>query len=117
MDKKTQEQILNGKILQEIKFNNTSGMTLASLANEGESSIKNNFIAYLNGYTDNIKIHPGHDRLLVTSCGGCREALSTAGKTVHLADLITGSTDTHADRRSSLAKWINRFKLRMMRLT
>ena len=31
-------------------------MTLASLANEGESSIKNNFIAYLNGYTDNIKI-------------------------------------------------------------
>ena len=56
VDKKTQEQILNGKVLQKIKFNNTSGMTLASLANEGESSIKNNFIAYLNGYTDNIKI-------------------------------------------------------------
>ncbi|MFW9604900.1 MAG: heterodisulfide reductase-related iron-sulfur binding cluster [Trichlorobacter sp.] len=67
--------------------------------------------------TEAAKIHPGHDRLLVTSCGGCREALSTAGRTVHLADLITGSTDTHADRRSSLAKWINRFKLRMMRLT
>lgn len=56
VDKKTQEQILNGKVLQEIKFNNTSGKTLASIANEGESSIKNNFIAYLNGYTDNIKI-------------------------------------------------------------
>ena len=47
---------MNGKILQEIKFNNTSGKTLAILADEGESSIKNNFIAYLNGYTDNIKI-------------------------------------------------------------
>ncbi len=56
VDKKTQEQILNGKVLQEIKFNNTSGKTLATLADEGESSIKNNFIAYLNGYTDNIKI-------------------------------------------------------------
>ena len=56
VDKKTQEQILNGKILQEIKFNNTSGKTLAIIADEGESSIKNNFIAYLNGYTDNIKI-------------------------------------------------------------
>ena len=56
VDRKTQEQILNGKILQEIKFNNTSGKTLAILADEGESSIKNNFIAYLNGYTDNIKI-------------------------------------------------------------
>lgn len=56
VDKKTQEQILNGKVLQDIKFNNTSGKTLATLADEGESSIKNNFIAYLNGYTDNIKI-------------------------------------------------------------
>jgi type I restriction enzyme M protein len=56
VDKKTQEQILNGKVLQEIKFNNTSGKTLAILSGEGESSIKNNFIAYLNGYTDNIKV-------------------------------------------------------------
>lgn len=56
VDKNTREQILNGKVLQEIKFNNTSGKTLAILADEGESSIKNNFIAYLNGYTDNIKI-------------------------------------------------------------
>lgn len=56
VDKKTREQILNGKVLQEIRFNNTSGKTLAILANEGESSIKNNFIAYLNGYTENIKI-------------------------------------------------------------
>jgi len=56
VDQKTKEQILNGKVLQEIKFNNTSGKTLAILAGEGESSVKNNFIAYLNGYTDNIKI-------------------------------------------------------------
>ena len=56
VDKKTQEQILNGKVMQEIKFNNISGKTLSILAGEGESSIKNNFIAYLNGYTDNIKI-------------------------------------------------------------
>ena len=52
----TQLQIVNSKVLQEIKFNNTSNFTLKSLAAEGESSIKNNFISYLNGYTDNIKI-------------------------------------------------------------
>jgi type I restriction enzyme M protein len=51
-----QAQILNSKVLQEIKFNNTSTYTLEKLADEGESSIKNNFISYLNGYTDNIKI-------------------------------------------------------------
>jgi type I restriction enzyme M protein len=56
VDKATQIQILNAKVLQEIKFNNTSNFTLADLAGEGESSIKNNFISYLNGYTDNIKI-------------------------------------------------------------
>ena len=53
----TQTQILNSKVLEAIKFNNTSTQnTLQSLADEGESSIKNNFISYLNGYTDNIKI-------------------------------------------------------------
>ena len=56
VDKATQTKILDGKVLQEIKFNNTSGNTLKTLAEEGESSIKSNFIAYLNGYTDNIKI-------------------------------------------------------------
>lgn len=67
--------------------------------------------------TEAVKIHPGKDRLLVTSCGGCREALSTAGATVHLADLLTGSTVTATDRISSLTKWFNRLKLRMTRLT
>jgi len=53
----TQTHILNSKVLEAIKFNNTSTHnTLQSLADEGESSIKNNFISYLNGYTDNIKI-------------------------------------------------------------
>jgi len=56
VDAETQMQILNSKVLQEIKFNNTSAYTLSKLSDEGESSIKNNFISYLNGYTDNIKI-------------------------------------------------------------
>lgn len=57
VDAATQTQILNSKVLESIKFNNTSNYnTLQSLADEGESSIKNNFISYLNGYTDNIKI-------------------------------------------------------------
>jgi type I restriction enzyme M protein len=56
VDAATQEKILNNEVLQEIKFNNISTYTLEKLADEGESSIKNNFISYLNGYTDNIKI-------------------------------------------------------------
>ena len=51
-----QNKIINDLLLQRINFNNTSNYTLKKLADEGESSIKNNFIAYLNGYTDNIKI-------------------------------------------------------------
>ncbi|MEI6815527.1 MAG: class I SAM-dependent DNA methyltransferase [Bacteroidota bacterium] len=56
VDGATQTQILNSKLLQEIKFNNVSTFTLKKVYEEGESSIKNNFISYLNGYTDNIKI-------------------------------------------------------------
>lgn len=56
VDAASQTQILNSKVLQEIKFNNTSEFILQKVADEGESSIKNNFISYLNGYTDNIKI-------------------------------------------------------------
>jgi type I restriction enzyme M protein len=56
VDAATRTQILNNKLLQDIKFNNGSSYTLEKLADEGETSIKNNFISYLNGYTDNIKI-------------------------------------------------------------
>lgn len=54
VDAATQEHFLSTRLLQEIKFNNKSGKTLADIAREGESSIKSNFISYLNGYTDNI---------------------------------------------------------------
>jgi len=56
VDAATQTNILNSKLLQEIKFNNISSYTMQKLADEGETSIKSNFISYLNGYTDNIKI-------------------------------------------------------------
>jgi type I restriction enzyme S subunit len=56
LDEKVRIRIINDKLLQEIKFNNTSKYTLQILADEGESGIKGNFIDYLNGYTDNIKI-------------------------------------------------------------
>jgi len=42
VDVKIQVQIVNNKLLQEIKFNNISNYTLKKLADEGESSIKNN---------------------------------------------------------------------------
>lgn len=51
-----QDKIINDRLLSRIKFNNTSNFTLKKLADEGESSIKNNFISYLNGYTENIRI-------------------------------------------------------------
>jgi type I restriction enzyme M protein len=56
LPKAAQQKIVNDKLLQEIKFNNTSPYTLQILADEGESGIKGNFIDYLNGYTDNIKV-------------------------------------------------------------
>ncbi len=51
-----QDKIINDRLLSRIKFNNTSNFTLKKLADEGENSIKNNFISYLNGYTENIRI-------------------------------------------------------------
>lgn len=51
-----QDKIINDRLLSRIKFNNTSNFTLKKLSDEGESSIKNNFISYLNGYTENIRI-------------------------------------------------------------
>lgn len=51
-----QKNIINDRVLKKIKFNNSSKFTLAKIVAEGERSIKNNFISYLNGYTDNIKL-------------------------------------------------------------
>lgn len=56
VDAKTAKKIVDGKVLEAIKFNNESKYTLQKLADEGESSIKANFITYLNCYTDNIKV-------------------------------------------------------------
>lgn len=51
-----QKNIINEQVLKKIKFNNKSKFTLEKIVAEGERSIKNNFISYLNGYTDNIKL-------------------------------------------------------------
>jgi len=51
-----QKKIVNDRVFQTIKFNNTSKFTLAKLVEHQELSLKNNFISYLNGYTDNIKL-------------------------------------------------------------
>ncbi len=51
-----QKNIINDRVLKKIKFNNSSKFTLEKIVAEGERSIKNNFISYLNGYTDNIKL-------------------------------------------------------------
>jgi type I restriction enzyme M protein len=48
-------KIINDQVLKKINFNNTSPYTLQKLVDEGESNLKDNFTAYLNGYTDNIK--------------------------------------------------------------
>ncbi|MBK7500691.1 MAG: hypothetical protein IPI19_16835 [Ignavibacteriales bacterium] len=49
------KKFLNDKLIDSIKFANSSKYTLQKLVNEGEKSIKNNFTNYLNGYTDNIE--------------------------------------------------------------
>ncbi len=55
LPQEVQQKIISDKLLQELKFDNTSGETLKSLEGKSETSLKNEFISYLNGYTENIR--------------------------------------------------------------
>jgi type I restriction enzyme M protein len=50
MDDKTTAKFINDQLYSRVGFSNDSGFTLQELKDEGEKSIKNNFISYLNGF-------------------------------------------------------------------
>jgi len=50
MDKKGRTKFLSDKLFRKIGYTNDSGFSLQGLKDEGEKSIKNNFISYLNGF-------------------------------------------------------------------
>ncbi len=56
-------------------------------------------------------------KTLVTSCGACCDTLSEVTATIHLADILTGKIDFESKPVSSFRRWINRLKLRFVRLT
>ncbi len=53
---------------------------------------------------------------MVTTCGGCCEALGRTGTVMHLADLLHQNGPAPKATTTSLGKWLNRLKLRFMRL-
>jgi len=52
---KERSKVVSEKVRTSLEFDNTSEFTLEKLANEKETAIKENFRAYLNGYTPNIQ--------------------------------------------------------------
>ena len=52
---KERSKVVSEKVRTSLGFDNTSEFTLEKLANEKETAIKENFRAYLNGYTPNIQ--------------------------------------------------------------
>ncbi|MBO6606718.1 class I SAM-dependent DNA methyltransferase [Psychroserpens sp.] len=50
MSKTVASKFIDDKLYSSVGFINTSGFTLQGLKDEGEKSIKNNFISYLNGF-------------------------------------------------------------------
>jgi len=50
MKKKAAEKFINDQLYSRVGFANNSGFSLANIKGEGESSIKTNFINYLNGF-------------------------------------------------------------------
>jgi len=52
---KFSDKMLSDKINSKIGFNNTSGMTLQGIKDEGEETCKTNFTAYLNGFQSKRK--------------------------------------------------------------
>jgi len=55
-------------------------------------------------------------RPLVSSCGACCDTLGSVTPTVHIADLLTGSSRFASRPLSSPRRWINRLLLRFSRL-
>lgn len=52
---KEQTKVISEKVRTALGFDNTSEFTLEKLSNEKETALKENFRAYLNGYTTNIQ--------------------------------------------------------------
>ncbi len=52
--KKLPKQAITKKVLDACGFNNKTKWTLKKLTEDSETSLKDNFITYLNGYTENI---------------------------------------------------------------
>ena len=50
MDEKAAAKFINDQLFSRVGFANDSGFTLQGLKDEGEKSIKNNFMSYLNGF-------------------------------------------------------------------
>jgi len=51
----TRSRIFNDQVLNRLSYNNSSRWTLRILTDESEHSLKDNFINYLNSYTENIQ--------------------------------------------------------------
>ena len=50
MNEKAAAKFINDQLFSRVGFANDSGFTLQGLKDEGEKSIKNNFMGYLNGF-------------------------------------------------------------------
>ncbi|MDD4110377.1 MAG: class I SAM-dependent DNA methyltransferase [Clostridia bacterium] len=55
LSEKDKQRIISEKVLASIGFDNKSTFTLKALAEEKETALKENFRAYINGYTQNIQ--------------------------------------------------------------
>lgn len=55
LPQETRNQIFNDQVLDRLSYNNSSKWTLKTLTDESEHSLKDNFINYLNSYTENIQ--------------------------------------------------------------
>ena len=63
MTEKDSEKFTNDQLFSRIGFINNSGFTLQGLKDEGEKSIKNNFISYLNGFNSKKSKEHDNDKL------------------------------------------------------
>lgn len=55
LPQKIQNKIFNDQVLDQLSYNNSSKWTLKTLTDESEHSLKDNFVNYLNSYTENIQ--------------------------------------------------------------
>lgn len=101
MTPKAKAKVVNDQLFSRIGYANDSGFTLQGLKDEGEKSIKNNFISYLNGFHSKKAKKTDPDKIQeVIKNSGIRKHIDKLSSNDILYSLVEEFTNVHLEPKT-----------------